>query len=328
MHTPALHLLALSTIEGADYWSLRKLYERGQGLEYLWERPVDEVARHIMAAAVPQAAATARLLTARRRSLFAAAQARAEALARRGVTVLCSDEPAFPDLLRDIPYPPYWLFVHGSPNALLQPSIACVGTRRPTDEGKQMAKWATEAVIEDRLTVVSGLARGIDALAHGEAVRRHSTTVAVLGQGIDVPLPPAGGRLRDRIVAHGGAIVSEYLPGEPTSARHLVWRDRLQSGLALCTVPVEWHPQSGTAHTVRFACAQGRRVVGLIHEDWRLASHPEFQLLMERRVPILEAPRDLGKLAHTCRNGPLPLAGDAETPDPESLQLPLFPNDP
>ncbi len=115
---------------------------------------------------------------------------------------------------------------------------------------------------------ISGLATGIDQLIHSWSLRTNIPTVAVLGTGIQSDYPRGAAELREQILAHGGAILTEYLPHESYSAQNFVMRNRLQAALGRSLIPVEWNVQSGTAHTVRFASSLQRTIACLRMPDW------------------------------------------------------------
>lgn len=310
MNPTATHLLALAAVQGMDYWAIRGLYEFYPGLEGVWTSSVRELARRLKAAKVGRTTSVAETILSKQRSLHRSAERRYAALRDRGVSLRCRHDGDFPQALLSIPQPPYWLFVEGEASVLQRTGVACVGTRQPSREGSEMARWVAADLLAEDTVIVSGLADGIDTIAHTEAVERHGQTVAVLGQGLDTSLSSSAQRLRERIVAEGSVVVTEYLPHETFAARNFVWRDRLQSGLSVCTVPIEWRSDSGTAHTVRFAVEQQRGVVGVMHESWAMADHPEIADLQRRGMAVLDLPRELGVLADAClRAKPRPAPG-------------------
>lgn len=313
----ALHLLALAEAEGLGYWVARLLYECYDGLDEVWTSPVRKLTACLRRAKVRHPARAARGLLDQRACLMAAAARRMEDLERQGVALMWPSDEAFPRHLCDIPHPPYWLFVQGDTALLSQTGVACVGTRQPSPAGVQMAEWVAAALTCAGATVVSGLAQGIDTAAHVQALDRRGRTVAVLGHGIDTAPPKSAAKLRDRILAERGAIVTEYPPAERLDSRNFMWRNRLQSGLSVCTVPVEWAPGSGTAHTVEFSFKQRHRVVGLTHESWDTATHPELRALAKRGAVILELPSDRDKIGEACLRG-------ARSGSPGGTQLGLF----
>ena len=172
-----------------------------------------------------------------------------------------SDE-SYPDPLRHIHDPPLFLYVRGNLEEAVGPSaqgIAVVGSRTPSSYGRQMARVLSAGLAEGGLTVVSGLARGIDAEAHWAALRSGGRTVAVLGCGIDVIYPTEHHHLMAR-TAKNGAVVSEFPMGTQPEAENFPGRNRIISGLTLGTVVVEAAERSGSLITAHFAMEQGREV--------------------------------------------------------------------
>ncbi|HEY5628732.1 MAG TPA: DNA-processing protein DprA [Candidatus Limnocylindrales bacterium] len=181
------------------------------------------------------------------------------AVRRVGVTVVTLRDGAYPRRLREIDLPPPVLFVAGEVAALSpERAVALVGTRRPTSIGRATAGRIAEAIGARGVSVVSGLAFGIDAAAHHAAVRRGVPTVAVIGGGHE-HLYPAGHRgLALSIVAGGGAVVSEFAPDVAPSRGTFPRRNRIISGLSDATVVVEAGARSGALTTAAWALEQGR----------------------------------------------------------------------
>lgn len=190
-----------------------------------------------------------------RRELWNTGLQAAKNLAQLGIRLLFSDDRDFPPSLRQLPEAerPHWIFVQGDVGLLHRPSIAVVGTRSPTEDGEFLAKYVVSVARELGLPVVSGLAKGIDKVAHEWCLHLDLPTISVLGTGILVAYPARHADLGKRIVENGGILVSEYLPDQPPSKEQFVWRNRIQAALSACVIPVEWKRDSGTAHTVRFA---------------------------------------------------------------------------
>lgn len=145
--------------------------------------------------------------------------------------------------------------------------MAVVGTRSPDRTGRELARSLAGELARHGYGVVSGLARGIDCAAHRGALAAGGRTWAVVGCGADVAAAPDDPELVDDIVAGGGGILAEVDPGTPASARTLVARDRIQSGLSLATLVVETDLASGTMHTARFTVEQGRVLVVVAPPD-------------------------------------------------------------
>lgn len=173
----------------------------------------------------------------------------------------------YPALLREIAHPPFGIYVRGTlPQSMLPPNaasalvIAIVGTRRATPEGKAIARRFARDLAQAGFIIVSGLAFGIDAAAHEGCLDANGTTVAVLAGGLDKIYPRENTKLAEKILAAGGAIVSEYPPGVPPYPIRFIERNRLISGLARGTLIVEAPYGSGSLATARFALEQNRDV--------------------------------------------------------------------
>ncbi|MBY0369954.1 DNA-processing protein DprA [bacterium] len=167
----------------------------------------------------------------------------------------------FPDGLKEIPQMPPWLFVRGSP-ALLHSGacLAVVGTRRPSEYGLRAAYTFCRALMARGWCLVSGLARGIDTIAHSVSVVNRRPTVAVLGHGLDRIFPAQNRALAAEIVQGGGCLVSEFPPGTPPLPAHFPRRNRILSALACGVVVIEAGERSGSLITAHHAIDQNRQV--------------------------------------------------------------------
>jgi DNA processing protein len=182
------------------------------------------------------------------------------AIAREhGLQILLPDWPGYPRSLREIPDPPGVLFIRGALEAADQLGVAIVGTRRATHYGKKQAERLAAGLARAGLTVVSGMARGIDGVAHRGALAAGGRTIAVLGSGVLNPFPPEHADLADEIAAHG-AVISEVAPTMPPLSGMFPQRNRIISGLTLGTIVVEAADRSGALITARHAMEQGREV--------------------------------------------------------------------
>ena len=195
-------------------------------------------------------------------SIAAATQTAAATLRRireLGLTIVTLDDPTFPTRLSAIEMPPHVLFVMGDPAALeARAAVAIVGTRRATEHGRAVAARLATNLAAVGACVVSGLAVGIDGAAHAAAVRAGGSTVAVIGSGHATLHPRAHSQLAARIVASGGAVVSELAPDVEPSKGTFPRRNRIISGLADATVVVEAPARSGALITASWALEQGR----------------------------------------------------------------------
>ncbi|MBN2452123.1 MAG: DNA-processing protein DprA [Lentisphaeria bacterium] len=181
---------------------------------------------------------------------------------RGGVHVLTREDPAYPALLREIHDPPLCLYVRGSVEALerCRAGISMVGSRRTTTYGVHMAEHLAMAAAYAGWPVVSGLARGIDTAVHEAVLRAGGCTLAVLGAGLGLVCPQENVPLAQRIVARGGALVSEFPMMFPPDKRTFPMRNRIISGLTQGTVVVEAGASSGSLITAAQALEQGRQV--------------------------------------------------------------------
>lgn len=181
------------------------------------------------------------------------------ALQRAGIGLLCCKDPDYPANLAAIPDPPVVLFVKGAIEARDLVAVAVVGSRSASPGGVSFTERLCCDLAQSGVTVVSGLAVGIDSAAHRGALKGKGRTIAVLGCGLDVPYPRRNLQLRDRIM-HSGAVVAEFPLGTPPVAGHFPLRNRVISGLALGVVVVEAAHKSGSLITARLALEQGREV--------------------------------------------------------------------
>jgi len=190
---------------------------------------------------------------------WAAYDAQRAAIARTGARCLCPRDAEYPEALRHVAEPPALLFCKGDVTRLGAPAVAVVGTRKPSPAGMAFARRLARDLSAVGVTVVSGLARGIDTAAHAGALGLPGTTVAVIGTGLDVPYPAENAALMVEIAAEG-CVASEQLMGMHAAAHVFPRRNRLISALAHAVVVVEGGLRSGALITARWALEQGREV--------------------------------------------------------------------
>jgi len=188
-----------------------------------------------------------------------------EDLAREKIKVLTIDQPAYPKLLKQIYDPPGLIYYRGDPEAFTGFALAVVGTRKFTPYGQQVAEKLVKELALNNLTIVSGLAMGIDALAHSAALQAGGKTIAVLGSGLDQQniYPSQNRYLSDKIQASGGLIMSEYPIGTLPLKHHFPQRNRLISGLSHATLVIEAGEKSGALITAMHALEQNREVFAI-----------------------------------------------------------------
>lgn len=166
----------------------------------------------------------------------------------------------YPILLKQIYDPPKCLYVMGNIEILNNPSIAIVGCREATEYGKKAATYFSYNLAKQNVTIVSGLARGIDSYSHIGALKANGKTIAVIGSGLDIIYPKENEQLAKKIVEQGGAIISEYPLGTRPQKEHFPARNRIISGISQATLVIEAKEKSGSLITADFAMEQGKDV--------------------------------------------------------------------
>ena len=218
-------------------------------------------------------------------------QLEADWLQQDGHDIVHFGDPAYAELMGQIPGPPLLLYVLGDPDVLHLPSIAIVGSRNPTRGGEQNAFDFAQHLAKCGFNIVSGLAQGIDTAAHRGALAGGAGTIAFLGHGIDRVYPSANRDLAHEIAA-AGALLSEYPLGTPPRRAHFPQRNRLISGISLGTLVVEAARQSGSLITARLAAEQGREVFALpgsIHNPLARGCHQ----LIRQGAKLVETAEDI-----------------------------------
>jgi DNA processing protein len=190
---------------------------------------------------------------------FEDANGEAGRVAQAGVEVVAFQDPRYPERLKEIFDPPILLYARGRTELLRSSSVALVGSRRPTPYGQAVSEKLGRDLAGLGLTVVSGMARGIDSFAHRGALQGSGDTIAVLGCGVDVIYPRENQKLADEI-AKRGLIVSEFAMGSTAFPQNFPVRNRIISGLSLGVMIVEGAQYSGSLITARLALDQGREV--------------------------------------------------------------------
>ena len=174
----------------------------------------------------------------------------------------------YPKSLKDIPNPPKQLYLEGNIDLLDSYSVSIIGSRNCSENGKKItAKFARE-LSSSGVTIVSGLALGIDTVAHTFSYDKTGKTIAVLGCGFNKIFPEENIELYKKILENDGLIVSEYPPDEEHKSKYFLERNRIVSGLSLGILVIEALYRSGTSVTARQAISQGRAVFAIPHEIW------------------------------------------------------------
>lgn len=226
-----------------------------------------------------------------------------ERLEKHGARFVALDDPEYPPVLREIYDPPIGLYAQG-PSVFREPAVAIVGSRKTTLYGQRIARDLAARLARRGVTIVSGLARGIDAVAHEGALGEGGTTVAVLGNGLDRVYPPENLELF-RQLREKGTIYSEFPFGFRANRQTFPMRNRVVSGLSRGVVVVESDVDGGSMITARFAGEQGRQVFAVPGRIDQRSSAGCHQLIRDGATLVTSA----DDIAEELRLGELPLPG-------------------
>jgi DNA processing protein len=227
------------------------------------------------------------MATALKETPLAIGQKTLEAAEQLGAKVLLPDDTGYPVLLRHIPDPPPVLFALGDDSLMSRPAAAVVGSRDHSSYGADVCRRVAGAAAEAGVVIVSGMARGLDAVAHAAALDCEGSTVGVLGNGHGVIYPSANRKLYERVAATG-LLLSEFPPGERPHAGSFPRRNRLISGLARVTVVIEAAVGSGALITAGTALDQGREVMAVPGNITSAVSEGTNRLIRDGATPLLD----------------------------------------
>lgn len=219
----------------------------------------------------------------------------------QGIKILTWMDNAYPQRLKEIEQPPPVLYIRGEylPDDLF--AVAIVGTRRVTPYGRQITEELASYLAGHGITVISGLARGVDAIAHQTALKAGGRTIGVLGSGVDKIYPPEHRQMAEQMMRNG-AIVSDYAPGTPPDASNFPPRNRIISGLSLAIVVIEAGETSGALITAEFAAEQGREVFAVPGSILAPQSKGTNKLIQQGALPLLSV-NDLMQALDLTRMG-------------------------
>lgn len=206
----------------------------------------------------------------------------------KGIQVLTWMDEAYPQRLKEIEQPPPVLYLRGELTPEDTWAVSIVGTRRVTPYGRQVTEEIASFLAANGITVISGLARGVDSLAHSAALKAGGRTLAVLGCGVDRIYPPENRALAEKIL-ESGALLSDYAPGTPPEASNFPPRNRIISGLSMAVVVIEAGKTSGALITAQFAAEQGREVFAVPGNILAPQSKGTNELIQQGALPLLSA---------------------------------------
>ena len=269
--------LAFSSVKGVGAVRFRRLLAYFGALSRAWQASQAE----LMAAGLTEHMAAA--IFEKQQTLEV--EGLQSALAAKGIQVLTWQDEGYPRYLKEIDQPPPVLYFRGSLLPEDDLAVAIVGTRSVTAYGRQLTKDTAAYLASNHVTVVSGLARGVDAIAHQTAIEAGGRTLAVLGSGVDVIYPPEHRKLAEEIMQHG-ALISDYPPGTKPDAINFPPRNRIISGLSRGTVVIEAGEKSGALITAKFSADQGREVFAVPGSVLSPMSRGTNNLLTDGAIPL------------------------------------------
>jgi DNA processing protein len=281
--------LILKNIPGIGNHLFKRLLDQWKSPEIILQQPIAELAS-IQGVSENLAHAIAKKLPTIN------AKKEIERARQIGITILSMNDENYPPLLRQLPDPPPVLYVYGQ----LIPSDTCVaivGSRNSTPYGETITRTLAKDLANNQITIVSGMARGIDTSAHKGALDANGRTVAVMGCGLETVYPAENKALFHSIAKNNGAVISEFSMGARPEAYHFPSRNRIISGMSMGTIVVEAGNKSGSLITARLALEQNRQVFavpGQVHSQMTEGTHrliKQGAKLIENAQDVLE---DLG----------------------------------
>jgi len=270
--------VGFNLVRGVGAVRVKNLLDHFGKLEIAWDAP----AGALISAGLPARVVENFLVVRKQVNLEVVMQRVADS----GVQVITWDDAIYPRRLKEIDQPPPVLFVRGSINVEDDWAVSVVGTRRVTPYGRQVASEIARYLAQNGVTVVSGLARGVDAIAHQTAMQAGGRTLAILGSGVDTIYPPEHRKLAEDI-SRQGAVISDYPLGTQPESRNFPPRNRIIAGLSLATIVVEAGETSGALITAEFAVEQGRDVFSVPGSILTPQSEGTNRLIEQGARPLL-----------------------------------------
>ncbi len=301
------YLLALHSIDGLGPIRLKAVLDYFKDPKLAWEASREELLK------IGIYQKTIDLLFDTRKKLDP--QKYLEYIQSSGIKWITVFDENYPKLLSQIYDPPIVLYYKGILNCLEKKCIAVVGTRKMTGYGKAVCEQFVKALVNFNLTIVSGLARGIDAASHKTTVLEGGQTVAVLGGGLNEIYPPENKGLAQDIINGHGAILSEFPPDYPSMPGNFPARNRIISGLSLATLVVEAAQDSGSLITARLALEQGRDVFAIPGPITSSLSKGPINLIKDGAIVVTEPGEildELGIFNRSDRSNPTDMSNLSE----------------
>ncbi len=285
-------LLLLSRVPGVGVTRLRALLARFQRIDNILNAPISELARTPNIGTSTAESISKFFHSPDRLKVEANIERQFEHLEKLNASLITILDDGYPTRLKEIYDAPIYLFVRGSLTSQDLRSLALIGTRYPTDYGKNVTKKFATTLAQNGFTVVSGLAIGVDSVAHRAALDAGGRTVAVLGNGIDTIYTDPKGSLYPRILEHG-AIISEEWLGTAPIAENFPKRNRIISGLSLGVVIVESDHKGGAMITAKYAIEQNRDIFAIPGSIFSPKSNGTNALIRDSQAKLALSPDDI-----------------------------------
>lgn len=267
-------------VRGIGAVRMRQLIDHFGSIDLAWQAPADALQAAGLSPRIIE-----NLKSVRSHNL---AERAWDYIKRKNIQVLTWEDEAYPQRLLHVDQPPPVLYVAGSLEKKDELAVAVVGTRRVTGYGRQVTENIASSLAFNGITVVSGLARGVDGVAHSSALAAGGRTLAILGCGVDVIYPPEHRALAQKIIENG-ALISDYAPSTPPDSANFPPRNRIISGLCLGVAVVEAGEKSGALITAEFAAEQGREVFAVPGNITAPQSKGTNRLIRDGATPLLSA---------------------------------------
>ncbi|MFB3886141.1 MAG: DNA-processing protein DprA [Thermodesulfobacteriota bacterium] len=284
MAEETFYWLALNLIPGIGSTLMRRLLDRFKTPEAVFLSPIKELLRvEGLGEKVAEAVRKGPLEKEVKKELYL--------LKKIGGTIITFKDEKYPERLRDIYDPPALLYMRGELRKEDQLAVSIVGSRKTTPYGRWFTERVSQELARHGVTIVSGMARGIDSFAHRGAISGGGRTIAVLGCGVDVIYPSENRDLFAKIIDHG-AVLSEFPLGSPPEAGHFPRRNRIISGLSIGVVVVQANEKSGSLITANYALEQGREVFAVPGNVGTESSRGTHRLIREG-AKLVESSEDI-----------------------------------
>lgn len=248
-------------------------------------------------------------------------------LKQKRVKIVTLVDKSFPTKLKELKNCPFVIYVRGDEHILSNNSVAVVGTRKITQYGRDVTEMITRDLVSAGFTIVSGLAFGVDAIAHDVTIENGGKTIAVLGCGVDCCTPSSNQRLYNSIVEHGGAVISEVPLGQPPNPGSFPARNRIVAALSLGIVVTEGAEDSGALITAEDALTLGRKVFAVPGPITSSLSKGPYKLIEKGAMLVTRGEdiiNELGIMNHELRKGKKKVIGDTKE---EEIILALLENE-